>query len=100
MEARIRQLTQLLDNATVGQAPPDHGIVEPGMVVTVELQGGELTVLLGRREIADGSDLEVFSEKSPLGKALLDKKVGDSTSYMAPTGKIDVKVLNAKPYTG
>jgi len=100
MEARIRQLTQLLDNATVGQAPPDHGIVEPGMVVTVELQGGELTFLLGSREIADGSDLEVFSEKSPLGKALLDKKVGDSTSYMAPTGKIDVKVLNAKPYTG
>jgi len=36
-EARIRQLTQLLENATVGEAPSDNGVVEPGMVVTVEL---------------------------------------------------------------
>jgi len=101
MEARIRQLTQLLENATVGQAPPDHGIVEPGMVVTVNLLGDKLTFLLGSREIADGSDLEVYSEKSPLGKAILDKKVGESTSYLAPNGKeIEVKVLNAKPYAG
>ena len=101
MEARIRQLTQLLDDATVGQAPPDHGIVEPGMVVTVNLLGDKLTFLLGSREIADGSDLEVYSEKSPLGKAILDKKVGDSTSYLAPNGdEIKVKVLGAKPYAG
>ena len=101
MEARIRQLTQLLDNATVGQAPPDHGIVEPGMVVTVKLQGDKLTFLLGSREIADGSDLEVYSEKSPLGKAILDKKVGDATTFHAPNGKeMEVTVLNAKPYAG
>ncbi|MBJ7884542.1 transcription elongation factor GreA, partial [Bacillaceae bacterium HSR45] len=37
MEARIRQLESLLRNATVGEAPPDDGIVEPGMVVTVEM---------------------------------------------------------------
>ncbi len=101
MEARIRQLTQLLDNATVGQAPPDHGIVEPGMVVTVKLRGEDMTFLLGSREIADGSDLEVYSEKSPLGKAILDKKVGESTSFLAPNGDVmQVSVLNAKPYAG
>jgi transcription elongation factor GreA len=101
MEARIRQLTQLLDNATVGQAPADDGIVEPGMVVTVELFGDKLTFLLGSREIADDSDLEVFSEKSPLGKAILELKAGDATSYRDPKGnEIKVKVLNAKPYAG
>jgi len=101
MEARIRQLTQLLDNVTVGQAPPDRGIVEPGMVVTVKLQGEELTFLLGNREIADGSDLLVYSEKSPLGKAILDKKIGEMTTFLAPNGKeMQVKVLNAKPYDG
>ena len=101
MEARIRQLTQLLENVTVGHAPADDGIVEPGMVVTVELFGDKLVFLLGSREIADDSDLEVYSEKSPLGKAILDLKAGDVTSYLDPKGnKIEVKVLNAKPYAG
>jgi transcription elongation factor GreA len=104
MEARIRQLTQLLDNAIVGFAPPDDGIVEPGMVVTVEMLGEELTFLLGSREIAGNSDLEVYSEKSPMGKAILNLKAGDVTSFLAPRGKegrqIKVKVLNAKPCAG
>ena len=101
MEARIRQLTQLLENVTVGQAPPDHGIVGPGMVVTVEFGGEQMTFLLGSREIAENSDLEVYSEKSPLGKALLGKRVGDVTTFLAPNGKeMEVEVFNAKPYAG
>ena len=99
MEARIRQLTQLLDGATVGHAPADDGIVEPGMVVTVNLDGDELTFLLGSREIAGNSNLDVYSEKSPLGKAILDLKAGDVTTFRAPNGKdIEVTVLDAKPY--
>ena len=101
MEARIRQLTQLLENATVGETPADDGIVEPGMVVTVDMFGDEVTFLLGSREIADGSDLEVFSEKSALGAAINGKKVGDRVTYEAPNGKtIEVTIMAAKPYTG
>ncbi len=101
MEARIRQLTQILDTATVGEAPPDDGVVEPGMVVTVEMFGDEETFLLGSREIADGSDLQVFSDQSPLGAAINGKKVGDSASYEAPNGKtVDVKITAAKPHQG
>ena len=44
MEARIRQLTQLLETATVGEAAEDDGIVGPGMVVTVDLLGDEVDV--------------------------------------------------------
>ena len=47
MEARIRQLTQLLENAKVGEKPADDGIVEPGMVVTVDMLGDDLTFLMG-----------------------------------------------------
>ena len=101
MEARIRQLTQLLDTATVGEAAKDDGIVGPGMVVTVDLLGDEVVFLLGNREIAEGTDLEVYSEKSPLGGAIIGKKVGDTTSYEAPNGKsLQVKVLKATPYDG
>jgi transcription elongation factor GreA len=101
MEARIRQLTQLLEGATVGHAPADDGIVEPGMVVTLDLDGDEMTFLLGSREIAGNADLEVYSEKSPLGKAILDLKAGDLTTYRAPNGtEKSVKVLSATPYDG
>jgi transcription elongation factor GreA len=101
MEARIRQLTQLLQTATIGETPADDGVVEPGMLVTVEMFGEKETFLLGNREIADGSDLQVFSEKSPMGAAVNGKNVGESTTYQAPTGKtIEVTILAAKPYTG
>ena len=100
MEARIRQLQELLHNAVIGETPPDDGIVEPGMVVTVEIFGDKETFVLGNREIADG-DLQVFSEKSPLGTAVNGKSVGETTSYEAPNGKtVEVKILDAKPYTG
>ena len=100
MEARIRQLQELLHNAVVGETPPDDGVVEPGMIVTVEIFGDKETFVLGNREIADG-DLQVFSEKSPMGAAVNGKAVGDMTSYEAPNGKtIEVKILHAKPYTG
>ena len=98
MEARIRQLTQLLQTATIGETPADDGVVEPGMLVTVEIFGDEETFLLGNREIADGSDLQVFSEKSPMGAAVNGKTVGEATSYEAPTGKtIDVKITPRSP---
>ena len=100
MDLRIRQLTQLLEHARVGETPPDDGIVEPGMLVTVEMFGDTETFLLGHREIADGS-VQVFSEQSPLGAAILGKKVGDGATYAAPNGtKISVKIAAAKPYTG
>ncbi|MEP7333614.1 MAG: transcription elongation factor GreA [Terracoccus sp.] len=100
MEARIRQLSELLQTATIGETPPDDGVVEPGMLVTVEMFGDQETFLLGNREIADGSDLQVFSEKSAMGAAINGKSVGESTTYTAPNGKkIEVTVLAAKPYT-
>ncbi len=100
MEARIRQLQLLLENAVVGETPPDDGIVEPGMLVTVQLFGDDLTFLLGNREIATG-DIEVYSEKSPLGQAVMGKRAGEEATYEAPNGKmITAKVLGATPYTG
>jgi transcription elongation factor GreA len=101
MEARIRQLTQLLDSAKVGETPTDSGVVEQGMLVTVEMFGDEETFLLGHREIKDDSGLEVFSEQSPLGAAIHRKKVGETASYETPAGKtVKVKILKAEPFVG
>ncbi|MBM6402748.1 transcription elongation factor GreA [Phycicoccus sp. CSK15P-2] len=100
MEARIRQLTQLLENAIIGETPKDDGVVESGMVVTVEMFGDEEQFLLGSREITDSS-MQVFSEKSPIGDAVNGHKVGDTVSYEAPNGsQVEVKIVSATPYTG
>lgn len=103
-EGRIVQLTQLLENAQVGEAPADDGVIEAGMVVTAEIAGDEMTFLMGSREVAEdltgGEDLEVFSERSPMGAAINGHKVGDTVSYQAPNGKdITVKILKAKPFS-
>ena len=98
MEARIRVLTQLLQYAIIGETPPDDGVVEPGMVVTVEMFGDEETFLLGSREIGT-DDVQVFSEASPIGAAVNGHTIGETVSYAAPNGKaIQVKILHTKPY--
>ena len=101
IEARIRVLTELLRHATVGEAPQSSGVVEPGTVITATVLGDEETFLLGSREIVGDSDLDVYSEGSPLGAAILGLKIGDETSYLAPNGNtIAVKVLKVETYVG
>ena len=92
MEARIRQLKQMLENAHIGTPPAAaYGKVGAGMVVTAEIAGDEMKFLLGSREIASG-DLDVYSEKSPLGAAVMGAEIGASVSYTAPNGR-EIKVV-------
>jgi transcription elongation factor GreA len=103
MEARIRQLTQLLRVARVGQPEAAaEGVGGPGMVVTVAFaDGDEETFLIGSREEAAHADVTVYSAQSPLGRALTGKHTGDSVTYTAPNGNdITVALIDAKPYTG
>ena len=100
IEARIRQLKHMLENAEIGTAPNNaDGLISPGMRVTVEIMGDEMEFLLGSREISSG-DLDVYSEKSPLGAAVMGAKIGDTKTYNAPNGRtISVKILKAEVYS-
>lgn len=101
LEGRILELKALLKNAVVGQAPEDDGVVEPGMLVTVQMLGKERTFVLGNRQIAEGEEVEVFSPDSPLGAAINGFSVGDSVEFTAPNGKeISVEIKAAKPFSG
>lgn len=98
-EARIRQLEQILRDAEVGQAPPDDGIVEPGMVVEASVGGDAMSFLLGSREVAGDTELDVYSSSSPLGQAILGRKSGDTVSFKAPSGvSIEVKIGKVAPF--
>ncbi|MEU3406268.1 transcription elongation factor GreA [Streptomyces sp. NPDC006670] len=103
-ELRVRQLTQLLENAKVGTAPTGaEGEVAPGMLVTIAFDGDEddtLEFLLASREYAS-DEFETYSPQSPLGSGVLGKKVGEDAQYELPNGKkATVKVLAVKPFNG
>lgn len=100
IEARIRVLTELLRHAKVGDAPESTGVVQSGTVVTARILGDTSVFLLGSREIVgEDSDLDVYSEGSPLGAAILGRKVGESVSYTAPNGKeISVDIDKVETY--
>lgn len=101
MEARIRDLEALLKRVVVGEAPKASGVVEIGTIITADIFGDEERFLLGNRELADGSDLDVYSAESPLGAAILGRKVGEEVSYSAPNGnEIAVKILAVDTYAG
>ena len=100
LEARIRELTEKLRNVQIG-TPADDGVVEPGMVVTAVVAGDEMTFLLGSREIAGGTDIDVYSPTSPLGAAINGHAAGDKVTYAAPNGReIAVEIVAAKPFAG
>lgn len=99
MEGRIRQLRHMLEHAIIGTPPAsESGIVGVGMKIKVDIGGDEMRFLLGSREIA-ATDLDVYSENSPLGSAILGAKVGETVSYKAPNGReIQVAILEAEPF--
>jgi transcription elongation factor GreA len=104
MEARIRQLNQLLRDAKVGTPPSaDAGVAGPGMVVTVRFVDGgdEETFLIGSREESAVTDVSVYSAQSPLGLALTGAKPGETRSYTAPNGReIALELLDVAPFSG
>ena len=93
MEARIRQLTQLLDNATVGRSPLTTASSSPGHGRhrrDVRRRGSPSCSARARSPRAPTSR---STRKSPLGAAINGKKVGAKSTYSAPNGKtIEVKV--------
>ncbi len=104
-EARILQLTTMLRHAEVGEAPTATDKVVPGVEVTIIFDGDPAdtdTFLLGSREIMNldtSAPLEVYSPQSPLGAAILGRRIGETVTYSAPNGKpIEVTILEVQPH--
>lgn len=97
MEARIRQLAatlsdaQIVDPATAGAG----GKVTTGVVVSLRYIGDDEAerFLIGSIEERQ-EGVSVISPNSPLGHALMGAEAGDRVSYDAPSGKLEVEVVN------
>jgi transcription elongation factor GreA len=100
-EARIRVLKHLLENSKVGVPDAADDEVAQGKVVTVRILAldEEMTFLLASREEAATASIDVYSPTSPLGQAVLGRRVGESSSYELANGKtMEVEVLKVEAY--
>ncbi len=97
MEARIRQLHRLLEDAEVRE-PEDTGTVTVGSVVRVIDADGDTMEFLVAASENRVAGYTLASPESPLGSALLGTQVGDQTSYEAPGGSFTVKIVDVRPF--
>ena len=98
MEARIRQLKYLLDNAEVRE-PEDTGKVGVGSIVTVVNGDLTLEVLVATSENRV-SGVQTAAPDGPLGKALIGAVAGDQVTFEAPAGTFTYKVESIRPFEG
>jgi transcription elongation factor GreA len=97
MEARIRQLSAMVENAEIVEAA-EGDVVGHGSVVGIRYEGDDEVerYLIGSIEERH-DDLDVISPSSPLGEALLGASPGAKVSFTAPTGaNLTVNVVSVE----
>ena len=94
MEGRIKELEILLATAWVIDEVPHAGeAVQVGSTVTIQEEGAdpEVYTIVGAAEANPAAGR--ISNESPLGKALLNHKLGDRVQVDAPAGVFVVTLL-------
>lgn len=95
LEGRIQEIEATLRSAEIIKPTGNSEEVSLGSRVTVVEEGGETPEefrIVGTAE-ADPIDGKV-SHKSPMGKALLGREVGDVVTVEAPGGEIAFRITN------
>jgi transcription elongation factor GreA len=96
VEGRILTLETLLKKAVVVEGATTSDTVGFGSWVTVMEQGGgeEVFQIVGSAEVDPGDGR--ISNESPLGKALLDHRVGDEVAVEAPDGVLHFEIVDIR----
>lgn len=92
IDGRIAELEEVLHGAKVVE---NHakGQIDVGCKVTLHINNKKEEFMIVGEWEADPMSKKI-SHESPLGKALLGKKVGDKVEVEAPAGKILYKILH------
>jgi transcription elongation factor GreA len=92
LEGRIQEIEAILRNSVIIEKTKSSGVVTIGSHVTIQEESfdPETYHLVGPAE-ADPRKGKI-SHESPIGRALMDKKVGDVAEAETPGGKIKFKV--------
>lgn len=94
-EARITEIEHILKNSEIIKSPKNVSLVELGNTVTLKgLKGTAEYTIVGSVEANPA--LKKISDASPIGQALLGKKVGDNVDIVLPTGTNSFTVKGIK----
>jgi transcription elongation factor GreA len=100
MEARIRQLEQQLRDPDIIEATGGDE-VDAGMLVTVRLVDEHPdeteTYLMAHSPEERAPGVRTVTSSSPLGSALLGKRIGDRVTFEAPGGSFTYEVVELRP---
>ncbi|MGH2499307.1 MAG: transcription elongation factor GreA [Candidatus Limnocylindria bacterium] len=92
LEGRILTLEQMVKNAVVIDENGHHEMVEIGSHVTIEADGEKSAyVIVGSAEAAPAEGR--ISNESPVGKALLGHRPGDTIRVAVPSGSVEMRIL-------
>jgi transcription elongation factor GreA len=93
LEGRIQEIEAILRNAVIIEKKPDSETVALGSHVTIQEEGSppETYHLVGPTEADPRSGR--ISHESPIGSALMDKRVGEIAEAATPGGVIKFKIL-------
>lgn len=95
LEGRIQELKYILGNVTtIEDNGQGHDIVEVGATVTIQEEEfpSEVYYMVGSKEADPGNGR--ISNESPIGKALMGKRMGDSVDVETPGGIIQFKIIS------
>ena len=97
LESRIAELEYILKNAELIKTPPKEkqGIVDLGATVTVELNGelDEFTIV---DPLETDPLLKKISNQSPIGQALIGKRVGETVVVKTPIVNHTCRIIKIK----
>jgi transcription elongation factor GreA len=94
MEGRIRHLEALLLDAEIVEAGGTDRVTT-GVIVSIAYEGDDTPerFLVGSVEERHG-EVEVLTPGSPLGKALMEHRIGDIVDFEAPGGVLKVEIVD------
>tara|TARA_Y100001970_G_scaffold209170_1_gene254985 strand:+ start:6339 stop:6806 length:468 start_codon:yes stop_codon:yes gene_type:complete len=95
MEGRIAHLASILENAKIVEEVSGGDTVRAGSIISISYAGDEDSekYLIGSIEERI-EDVDVISPTSPLGEALIGARIGETVTYEAPGGTLEVEIVS------
>lgn len=95
LDGRIVELEEVLSKAQVEDGDGRKGEVRMGAKVTVKVNNSQHTFHIVGEWEADPKEKKI-SDESPLGRALIGKKVGEKVDVQAPAGKVQYTIVSVE----
>ena len=94
IEGRIEQISEILNNHVIIEGNSHKDIIDVGSTVEVkDLDSNKKREYMLVSSVESDPENHKISDESPMGRALLSRKVGDEVQVKTPQSMIRLKVL-------